>query len=151
MAYLTLTDVQARMPQFQLTETSRPSLADAEAILDGATSEFDLAAQNMGYTTPITGVKSLQLVREIVAHLVISNVLYARAAAVGGDAAVKSAERERVLYDNYMKALYDRKHPLKLSDAVLLDGSVEIKGQEYSFGMTDVDETEPRVSIDQEF
>ena len=155
MPYATIGDVQARMPQFTLTATSKPTIADATIFIDDVEAEISAALANLGYVMPITGPLSLAIVRAWSAQGAIARILAARAAAVGGEGAVASAERAQKLYDDKFKQLADENYPLTLIDATMtgeevsktdsgLDGSGTneiIDGSMY----------DPRVTMDQKF
>ncbi len=117
MAYATLVDVQQRMPQFVLTATTKPSLADAQVFLDDIDAEVESALLNMGYQLPITGTKALKQVRAIVCQGTIAQILFARAGAVGTEAAVQSAHRAQDMHDDALKALHNPRDPRELTDA----------------------------------
>ena len=91
--YATLDDVQRRMPQFELTATTRPNLDTAQVFLDDTHAQYDSAIENLGYIAPVTGAKSIAQSREIVCQGTICKILHARAAAVGTEVAMQSAER----------------------------------------------------------
>ena len=105
--YATIDDIQRRMPQFQLTQTTRPNLDTASVFLEDTEAQFNAALENLGYVVPITGEKSLSQCKEIVAQGVIAKLLYARAAAVGTDATFQSADRAQALYDKALRELAD--------------------------------------------
>jgi hypothetical protein len=115
--YATLDDVQRRMPQFQLTETSKPNIETAQTFLDDTHAQYESAIEGLGYVTPITGPKSLAQSKEYVSQGTICKILYARAAAVGTDVAVQSAERACKQYYDALAMLADPNSPLELSDA----------------------------------
>jgi len=156
--YATIADVQARMPQFPLTAVSKPTSTDAQQFLDDTEAELNIAAENMGYVTPITGVKSLGLARTIVVYGAIAKILNARGVAVGGDVTFQSADRAQALFDGYLKGLKDPKNPLEFTDAERT-GSAVAKPQftVFSYGTdptvlaTDPDAGEPRTTLDQVF
>jgi hypothetical protein len=155
MPYATLDDVQRRMPQFQLTPTSKPANDAAQVFLDDTHAQFDAALINLGYVTPITGPKSLAICKEIVSQGTICKILYARASAVGTDVAVASAERACKAYDEALKALADEKNPISLVDAEFTDDLVGKKGTT-PMGLIDnvtieEDQRFPRVTMDTKF
>lgn len=154
MPYVTLADLQARMPQFPLTATSRPSSAEAEIYIADAEAEFESDASNAGYALPITGPIALRYVRTAVILLSISRILYARAAAVGGDAAMQSADKYQKLYDDYRKKLFiDEMDPAEMTDAVRT-GAMRAKPRVFALSLWTTDPTElgiPRVSMDDLF
>lgn len=153
MGYVTFDDVQARMRQFPLDSTTRPTRADAETFLNEAEAEVDLSLANAGYVTPVTGTKSRLIVRGMVIALTIAMILEARAMAVGGAGVRESAENARKLYETRIKNLVDQEHPLELSDAVhndqeLLKPAMFIGGLLYD---DDGDDIEPGFTMDQKF
>lgn len=147
MPYATLDDVQRRMPQFQLTATSKPALDAAQIFLDDTHAQFDAAMQNLGYVTPITGAKSLAQCKEIVSQGTICKVLYARAAAVGTDVAIASADRACKQYDKALMDLADTKSPIELVDADRTEDRVDKPG----VGPMGLTGQEPRATMDQNY
>lgn len=151
MPYATMDDVQRRMPQFQLTPQSRPALDSAQVFLDDTHSQLDAALENLGYVIPITGAKSLRQVREIVCYGTIAKILYARAAAVGTDAALQSADRCQKHYEDGLKMLADPANPIELTDAGRTDDEVAKPGSAPMGLLNDVDtgeRLEPRVTYE---
>jgi|ERR1041384_1165940 hypothetical protein len=155
--YATVEHLQARMPQFQLTATSRPTQAESQVFLDDVEAEFNVAVETLGIRTPVTGTKSIQIARTIVIFGAIARVLYARAAAVGGDAAMQSAKAHQALYDQYLKNLADPKNPLELTDATRTGGFRD-KPQAFPRALwlepvidDDTDPGWPRVTMRQQF
>ena len=154
MPYVTIDgDVQPRMPQFQLTSTSKPSFTDASTFIADVEAEVDAALANLGYVTPITGEKSLAILKQWIAQGIIARILTARAAAVGGETAIASAERAQKLYDSYFTKLADADHPLELIDAIRTSVAVS-KPQAVIMGSL-YDESgnslQPRVTMETKF
>jgi phage gp36-like protein len=150
VGYATLEDVQARMPQFTLNATSKPTADVAQTFLDDKEAEVDSALENLGYYTPITGKKSLLQVKAVICQGAIAQILYARAAAVGGEASFVSADRAQKIYDETLKAWADTKSPKELSDARRTADEV-IKSEQTLGGLTrdeDGDPIEPTVTMD---
>ncbi len=116
-SYATVEDVQRRMPQFQLTTQSRPTLDTAQVFLDDTTAQFDSAMEGLGYVTPLTGPKALAQAQEIVSQGTIAKILYARAAAIGSDVTVASADRAMKQYEHALELLADENSPVELVDA----------------------------------
>ena len=117
MAYATLDDVQRRMPQFALTTATKPNLDTAQVFLDDTHAQFESALENLGYVIPLTGARSLAQAKEIVSQGTICKILHARAAAVGTDVALQSADRACKQYEHALELLADDKSPIELSDA----------------------------------
>lgn len=151
MAYATIDDVQQRMPQFQLSATSKPALSQAEIFLSDSQAHLDAALTNLGYVVPITGAMSLPQVREAVCDRAICRILYARAAALGTDSALQSAEKAGERYDKFLADLANDKSPVELVDAARTD-SAATKGESSGpFALlynTRGEEIEPRICID---
>lgn len=154
MAYATIGDVQARMPQFTLTPTSKPTIADAETFIGDVEAEIDAALTNLGYILPGTGPIGLTIVKAWSAQGTIARVLTARAAAVGGDAAIVSAQNAQKLFDAKFLALADPKNPLELIDWARNGDEVSKPGSDLD-GPTEtgIDGScfEPRVTMDMKF
>lgn len=150
MPYATLDDVQRRMPQYQLTTTSKPSIDSAQVFLDDTHAQFDAAMENLGYVIPITGAKALSQSREIVSQGTIAKILFSRGAAVGTDVAFQSAERAQKQYDDALKALADSRDPRELVDAVRTGSQTEKPMNVLAGLLVDADgnEIEPRITMD---
>jgi hypothetical protein len=128
VAYATLDDVQRRMPQFQLATSTKPNTDTAQTFLDDTHAQFDAAMENLGYKIPLTGARSLAQAKEIVSQGTICKVLHARAAAVGTEVAMQSAERACKSYERALELLADEKSPIELTDAERTDDMVEKPG-----------------------
>jgi hypothetical protein len=147
MPYATVVDVQRRMPQFQLTASSRPNLDAAQVFLDDTIAQFESAMENLGYVVPITGEKALKQCREIVCQGTIAKILYARGAAIGTDTAVQSADRAQKQYDHHLKMLASPSSPVELTDAARTSDELRKPGP----GPDGLRDVEPRVSMDTPF
>lgn len=123
--YAEMSDVQARMPQFTLSATSKPSQQDAETFLRDAHAQVDATLENLGYVVPITGERSLSIVKGLTVALAIVSILEARSNAVGSEAATGSAKRAQEWYDARIEAIRDPNNPLELSDASRNNDRVE--------------------------
>ena len=115
--YASLDDVQRRMPQFQLGSTTKPNLDTAQVFLEDTHAQFNAAMENLGYVTPITGAKSLAQCKEIISQGVICKILHARAAAVGTEVTMQSADRACKQYEHALELLADENSPIELTDA----------------------------------
>lgn len=138
------------MPQFVLTATSKPTLAQAQVFLDDAHAHLDAALTNLGYVVPITGALSVPQVREAVCDRTICRILYARAAAVGTDAALQSADAACARYDKFLADLANPNSPVELVDATRTGDQIEKPANAGPFGLlTDEDgnDIEPRITI----
>jgi hypothetical protein len=153
MAYATISDVQARMPQVTLDERSKPSLSSAETFLADAETQVDATLENLGYVVPITGEKSLSIVKGLTISLTIVMILQARAASVGGEAAEASIKRAQGWYDDRVKALADKNNPLELTDAERTTAAAGKPEAVLSGLLVDDDgeEIEPRVTMGMQF
>jgi hypothetical protein len=148
MPYATLDDVQRRMPQFTLLPTSKPNTDTSQVFLDDVHAQFDAALLNLGYAVPITGARSLAQCKEIVSQGTICKILYARAAAVGTDVAVQSAERACEQYSTALKLLADPDSPIELTDAERTDAAVQKPVGGQPMGLFPL---EPRITMDSKF
>lgn len=149
MPYATVADVQARMPQFTLTATTRPTLDQAQIFLDDSIAQMEAALSNLGYVIPITGALSIPQVREAVCDRAICRILHARGAAVGTDAAFQSANAACDRYDAFLKALADSDSPIELSDAQRTETAVD-KPKNLVMGLVfddNGDRIEPRIGM----
>jgi hypothetical protein len=121
MGYADAGSVQARMPQFQLSATSKPSLDDVPELIKDAEQELNAILANLGYSVPIDPVVSplsWQIVVAMTAYGTIWRILEARNAAVGGEATAQSAERANKYVTDRIAWLADPKNPFELTDAV---------------------------------
>jgi hypothetical protein len=128
MPYATTDDVQRRMPQFILTKDSKPTIETAQVFLDDTIAQFEAAMENLGYIIPITGARSLAQSKEIVSQGTICKILHARAAAVGTEVTMQSAERACLQYENALKLLADPDSPISLTDADTTPGAMPKEG-----------------------
>jgi hypothetical protein len=122
MAYASLQDVQNRMPQFMLSPVSKPTQDTAQVFIDDTQASFDAVLTNLGYVVPLTGARSLAQAKEIVSQGAICKILHARAAAVGTDVALQSAERACAAYEHALELLADPDNPVELTDAERIEG-----------------------------
>jgi hypothetical protein len=142
--YATVDDVQARMPQFLLTSTSKPSIEQAQVFLDDAHAHLDGALSNLGYMVPVTGPISLSLVREAVSDRAICRILTARAAAIGTDVAFQSATKHCEAYTQFLTDLADPNSPIELTDALRTESAMEKPGAQLGGLLPG----EPRICMD---
>jgi hypothetical protein len=109
--YVSIDDVQARLPQLPLSTTSKPSLVGAIAFIEDMVAELSAELIALGYditVNPTTLRISWPIYRNMIAQGVIAKILDARAAAVGGDAAMKSATAAQKEFDARLTRLRDR-------------------------------------------
>ena len=128
MSYATLDDVQRRMPQFPLSSATKPNNETAQVFLEDTQAQFEAALENLGYVIPLTGARSLAQAKEIVSQGTICKILHARAAAVGTDVALQSADRACKQYEHALELLADPKSPIELTDAERTDDAVDKPG-----------------------
>lgn len=62
MAYCTLANVETMMG-ISFTPTSRPTVEEAEDIVDSKAAEIDGVAQASGYTVPLTGTAAIAMLK----------------------------------------------------------------------------------------
>ena len=124
--YATVEDVQRRMPQFVLTSTTKPTIETADVLLTDTEAQVDGVLATLGYVVPLSGENALKQVREIVCQGCIARILYARAAAIGTEVAVESADRALKAYTETLKLLADDDSPVSLNDAPMT-GAVDPK------------------------
>jgi hypothetical protein len=120
MPYITVGDVVAAAPGIEITAQSRPNLAQVNTFITDREREVNasLAAQ---FQTPITGPLSLAKVRRIVTHLVLADVLRAKAYGKTNprDIGADTAEKEgRTLIDRIL----DPGDDYTLEDAIVIAG-----------------------------
>lgn len=156
MAYATSADVQAKVPQFVFSATTKPSLTDIAGLIAEVEAELDASLGNLGYVVPVTGAKSLVLVRTMVAYAALARTLDALHAGTGQASPV--ADTARKYYESRLTWLGDPKHPFTLPDAPKTDSAVPKPGDENmpavvgSPELGDSDElslaVDPRVTMD---
>lgn len=82
MAYAELVDVQALVPEFQVTDTSRPNTAEVTSMITMVEAEINGVLSAQGYETiPATGSNDVPLLRGYVSRKVgawVLEVAYAR-------------------------------------------------------------------------
>ena len=151
--YAQIADVQKRMPQFQITATSKPNATEAQTLIEVTESLCEVGWKNLGYViplTPLTGTTK-NLAEEIVCQGAGARILYARAAAVGGEAAVASADRMQKAFDDLSAALADPENKLVEFTEAQRTGDAMSKPQAMTYGLTVDDEgndIQPHVTMD---
>lgn len=145
--YATLGDVQRRMPQFELKSDTKPNTDAATDFLASTTAQFESALENLGYKIPLTGARALAQAKEIVSQGAICKILHARAAAVGTDVAMQSADRACKQYEHALELLADENSPFELTDAERTDEMVEKPGGGNPMGFGG----DPRIYMDSKF
>lgn len=154
--YAQLADVQKRLPQFPITATSKPNSTEAQTLIEVTESQCEVGWKNLGYAIPLAPLSgsTKNLSEEIVCQGAGARILYARAAAVGGDAAVQSADRMQAQYDALMEGLADSSNKLiEFTEAQRTDDAVSKPESSIDGLLTDDDGNalEPRATMDQLF
>jgi hypothetical protein len=65
MAYCTLAELQRFIPRYPIDADTSPSLTDSQEFIDTVSARIDGVLVAEGYITPITGAKSLLILRSI--------------------------------------------------------------------------------------
>jgi len=115
MPYASVSDVQALAPHVPLNAQSKPSLTDVQRWIDETETLVDSVLRTVGWQTPITGSESLKIVRRIVAHGVMAQVMRAR------PNAETDPDKFQAVFDRMLKSLEVSDDPLDLPDAIALD------------------------------
>jgi phage gp36-like protein len=108
MAYCLATDVERRFPECDFTTLTTVTTSDVEAWIDINTAEIDGRLED-AYTTPITGTKSLLIVKKICEFMTMADVEEVLAQkGIGEDKQKKTmAERHRDAAEKMLKAIED--------------------------------------------
>lgn len=65
MSYATLADLRDFLPKYDITETSKPTSTQAAGYLSRVSSLLDGILAGQGYSVPITGAESVEILRHI--------------------------------------------------------------------------------------
>jgi hypothetical protein len=149
VAYATVDDIKNKVPQLRISSTSRPTEAEAAALIEQYESRVNAALTTLGYEIPVVGKLSVQILRNMVCKAVIADVLESQAYGIR-DPNELGAGRARAEYDNQMRALLDPKDPFELPDATKTDVQDKL-GSIASSIVSDVDFGDPTVTRDQVF
>ena len=130
--YVTVGDVQARMPQLTLNATSKPTSDMVTTFITLIEADVNATLSSLGYVVPLeddpdvsgSGL-GLEQVKTIVIDGVIARTLFARMAAVGGEPT--SADRHQSLYDKAIARLTDRRSPMVLQGVKRVHAAPEQK------------------------
>lgn len=79
MPYATVDNIRSKIPQLQLTATSRPTVEEVETLIILAGHELDAVIKSLGHTSPISEIDSplsFMMAREMVKTKVAAEVLY---------------------------------------------------------------------------
>lgn len=124
MAYAQVSDVIAIAPQIDVTASTKPSTAQVQTMITDLERDLNAALTNLGYSTPVTGTVSVQILRDKVAHGVLARVIRSRSygATNPDDQGAKDADR---VYNCFLKALADPHDPMELPDATRTSDQIE--------------------------
>ena len=116
--YASLADVLGEAPQLKITEATKPSIVQAEAIVTSINGQVDSILAGLGFTIPVTGPKSIEVLKGIVIQGSLAQILKAMFYGVRNpnDVGANDAWRE---FQGRLKALKDPNNPLSLPDAAL--------------------------------
>lgn len=119
MAYATISDVNALVPQVPFTAQSTPSQAMVEQFLTDITTILNASLGNLGYTVPVNVVASPLsgiLLKRICSWGAAGLALQVRQSSVQSDDAVGDNVWTK-RFDKYLDMLQDNRKPFELPDA----------------------------------
>jgi len=128
MAYATLEDVRSSAPQLRLSDSSRPSRAEVEQIIQRVEAELNGVLKSIGFITPVTTPVSISILKSMVVNEVIAQTLEQQYVGVGDPRGFGSDIMHR-RYQDRIKALLDPNDPFTLPDALELDVQVKLVGE----------------------
>ncbi len=151
MPYATLQDVKDAAPQLRITQTSKPDEADAQRIVTSVNDEVDGVCSGLGYTVPVTGTKSVAILKDIVVKGSIAKLLKAMFYGVRNpdEVGANGAWKE---YRAALQALIDPDDPLTLPDAQQNQQAAKVAKELYASALEPVEDEELfKPTRDQEF
>jgi hypothetical protein len=116
MPYIDLEDVRSAAPQLRLSAQSRPSETEVRQIIGRVESELEGVLQSLGFTIPITGTNSIQIVKSMLVNEVVAQTLENQYVGVGDPRNFGSDIMHR-RYADRVKQLLDPNDPFTLPDA----------------------------------
>ncbi len=137
--YVSVSDVRQVAPYVPISRDSNPSEGTIATWVDDEETILNSTLAKMGYTTPITGPKSLVVVRKIVSHIVMARIMRARP---NPESDPKEFQNTA---DALMKRLTDPEDPFDLEDAVKDPGVAVLKSStiRVSSNLTDLLDEDP--------
>ena len=137
MPYATLADVLDAAPKLNIGANTKPSVEDAQAIIQAVENHVSGNLKSLGYTLPIdktTSPKSFITVRDIVVQGSLARILKAMYYGVRDpeDVGANDAYRE---FQSKLKALADPEDPFSLEDAPLADYVQKVSSELASSGI----------------
>lgn len=119
--YCLIADVNTLVPQAPFTTTSRPTIAQVEAVIEQVADRIDATIGNVGYTVPVvSGDKALSLLREACAWGALGMAQTIRGSAVNVGVGDKGEPTENIWtrkFERWLKALTAPQDPFELPDA----------------------------------
>jgi hypothetical protein len=113
--YASLSDVRALAPYVPISAASQPTEGQVQGWISDTENIVDAALGNLGFEVPITGPKSVAIVKLLIANAVMAMVMRARPNPESDPALFQA------WFDQRMKALRDPADPFDLPDAVHVD------------------------------
>lgn len=148
MPYVTVSDVRKLIPNVPINATSQPSegavaewITDTERVLDALFS-------STGYVTPLTGIVSRTITKDLVTNRIAARVLRSRP---NPEQDPETFQRQ---YEQDLKRLRDPGDPFDLTDAEHTpDAVVKNLGPRFSSNLRELllEEERPRINRDQIF
>lgn len=124
MSYCTPQDVRDLAPQLVIDNTSKPNSGQVATMIADVERELDAALTNLGFVTPVSGVVSVAILKDKVAHAVVARVLRARNFGNADPGQIGAADAQKV-YDHWLKALASAGDPTDLPDATRTGSDVQ--------------------------
>jgi hypothetical protein len=147
MPYITTSDVVAAAPGIDITNTSRPSLAQVNDMITNRENALNATLAGMGKQVPIDPIaspSSFSIVKEIATHRVLADVLRARAYGKANprDIGAKDADDQA---QGILDRLADPNDVLDLVDAITTENQkdITIEGSGALEGQSAVDYDSP--------
>jgi hypothetical protein len=125
--YCTVLDLNDLVPQAPFGPTSVPKETTAVKMIEATANRIDATLANLGYVTPVTGTKSLGLLRELCAWGALGLCLNIRGTGVNVAVGERGAPVDNiwtVKFTDALKALGSNKNPFELPDAQRTDQQV---------------------------
>ncbi|HEY8410194.1 MAG TPA: hypothetical protein VIK76_02285 [Pyrinomonadaceae bacterium] len=141
--YTSVSDVKALAPHVPITNTSQPSEGTVNQWIGELEAMYDAQFRTLGFETPITGVHSVVIVRQIIAHAVMARVMRSR------PNPESDPENFQRWADTRMKALRDPNDPFDLDDAGKVDAAIKLEsGMRVSSNFRDIAaEPDTRITV----
>lgn len=144
MPYITTADIVAAAPTIDISATTRPTSTQVDAMIVSEQSTLDSSLAGGGYITPITGEKSLPVVKKILTHKVLAGVLRAKAYGRANPRDI-GADKADAVADALVTRILDPDDDFRLEDAPTSENQkgVSLEGADALEGALSVDYETP--------